>query len=82
MLLRIIFVVAFGWVCFITGAMVHAIIFDESSMSGVLRIDRSEKDEAPRVFLELERPLKDIMNKKEISLVVSTESYMSLDSQE
>lgn len=43
---------------------------------GTLRIDCSEPDEAPRVFLELYRDTGDISAMKTVTLNVSTISYI------
>ena len=44
---------------------------------GTLRIDRSEPDEAPLMFLELSTDPRNIVDKKHIMLDVSTKSYLS-----
>lgn len=44
---------------------------------GTLRIDRSEPDEPPRIFLELNKGVGDISNLKRVSLDVSTKNYIS-----
>lgn len=44
---------------------------------GTLRIDRSEPNEAPLLFLELSTDPRNIMNEKQIVLNVNTESYIS-----
>ena len=43
---------------------------------GALRIDRSEEDEEPRVFLELYHDTGEIGKKKTVTLNVSTENYI------
>jgi hypothetical protein len=44
---------------------------------GTLRIDHSEPEEAPLMFLELATDPRSIMSKKQVVLDVSTESYLS-----
>lgn len=44
---------------------------------GTLRIDRSEPDEAPLLFLELSTDPRNLMREKQVLLDVSTESYLS-----
>ena len=46
------------------------------SVSGVLRIDRSDQD-GPYMFLELNRDLHMIESKKYVMLKVNSESYIS-----
>lgn len=46
---------------------------------GTLRIDNSEPDEPPRMFLELSKGLGDISSLKRVCLDVSTENYISQD---
>ena len=43
---------------------------------GTLRIDRSEEDEEPRIFLELYSGTDDIGKRKTVTLNVSTENYL------
>lgn len=44
---------------------------------GTLRIDHSEPDEAPLLFLELSTDPRYIMREKQVVLDISTESYLS-----
>lgn len=43
---------------------------------GTLRIDKSEADEAPRLFLELETPLEQLQNIKVASFKVLNRNYI------
>lgn len=49
----------------------------KKSPVGTLRIDHSEPDEAPLLFLELSTDPRNIMHEKQVLLDVSTESYLS-----
>ena len=44
---------------------------------GTLRIDRSEEDEEPHIFLELYHDTSDIGSRKTVTLNVSTENYIA-----
>jgi hypothetical protein len=44
---------------------------------GTLRIDSSEPNEAPLLFLELSTDPRNIMHEKQVLVDVSTESYLS-----
>lgn len=44
---------------------------------GTLRIDRSEPDEPPRIFLELNKGVGDISKHMRVALDVCTESYIT-----
>lgn len=43
---------------------------------GVLRVDKSEEDESPKLFLELETPLESFQNLKTASFRVLNQNYI------
>lgn len=47
------------------------------SFVGTLRVDTSDPDDNPYMFLELSKNVKDVTNKKSVVLKVSTENYIS-----
>ena len=49
----------------------------EKKIVGTLRIDHSEPDEAPLLFLELSTDPRFLMKEKQIILDVDTKSYLS-----
>lgn len=46
---------------------------------GVMRIDRSDPDDSPYLFLELKSKINDLKNGDIVSFEVNTESYISHD---
>lgn len=69
-------------IALIVGSIVGSLVtlfLHRTKFVGTLRIDRSEPDEAPRIFLELHKGLGDISKVKRVSMDVSTENYISQD---
>lgn len=50
---------------------------DYDKVVGTLRIDSSDPEDAPYMFLELNRGTGDVSRRKVVTLKVSTESYLS-----
>lgn len=44
---------------------------------GTLRIDQSDPTEAPYLFLELDKPVESVMNKKIVTFRVNKKNYIS-----
>ena len=66
-----------GIIAFIMGFIVSNI--GKKKPIGTLRIDNSEPDEDPLLFLEIYTNPKNIMNEKQVLLDVNTKSYLSQD---
>lgn len=47
------------------------------SLVGTLRVDTSDPDDNPYMFLELSKDVTDVTSKKSVLLKVSTENYIS-----
>ena len=47
------------------------------SLVGTLRVDTSDPDDNPYMFLELSKNVTDVTSKKSVLLKVSTENYIS-----
>lgn len=62
----------------ITAAIIFACIFLKQNW-GSLRIDRSDPDEPPYIFLELYAEPSKIMQKKYVILKVKTENFIAHD---
>ena len=62
---------------FIFGMVVTLVLLCMSA--GTLRIDHSDPTEAPYLFLELDKPVESIMNKKCILFRVNKKDYISRD---
>lgn len=58
------------------GSFIERRLFTQKA-SGVLRVDSSESAEEPYIFLELTDGLASIKDKKQVVLIVNTESYLS-----
>ena len=58
------------------GISISAIIF-RAYWVGTLRIDRSDPDDGPYMFLELDKGVGDISKKKHVMLKISNESFIS-----
>ena len=58
------------------GVSISAIIF-RAYWVGTLRIDKSDPNEEPYMFLELDKGIGDISSKKHVVLRVSTKNYIS-----
>lgn len=54
-----------------------AMIIFKAYFIGTLRIDKSDPNEEPYVFLELDKGIGDISSKKHVVLKVSTKNYIS-----
>ncbi len=66
------------WLLFIAGVIIGLFIFymrNKSDICGNLRIDRSQKDEQPYLFLELSKEVKDICSKKYVVFRVRDENF-------
>lgn len=46
---------------------------------GTIRIDTSDPNDNPYLFLELDVPIKDFRNKKEVTCKINNKSYISQD---
>ena len=66
-------VIAFCMGAFL-GFILTKLIF-KSSLVGSLRIDTSDPDDGPYLFLELSKEIDDIRDRKQINLKVSNQSY-------
>ena len=62
----------------IIGCIITLIIFKKFQI-GDLRVDSSDPNDGPYLFLELYRGPHDIANKKYVVLKVNTQSYISHD---
>ena len=62
----------------VVGCLV-TLYWQRTKFVGTLRIDSSEPDEPPRMFLELNKGVGDISRLKRVSLDVSTKNYISHD---
>ena len=60
----------------IVGGVVIAWVFERKSI-GYLRIDQSDPDEAPYLFLELAKNIPTFRNKKFVTLKVKNENFIS-----
>ena len=66
------------WLSFIAGVIIGLFIFymrNKSDICGNLRIDRSQKDEQPYLFLELSKEVNDICDKKYVVFKVRDENF-------
>ena len=61
---------------YILGSLVTMLIF-RKFIVGVLRVDHSDPDDQPYMFLELYRSTDAVTSKKYVILKVSTENYIS-----
>lgn len=59
----------------IVGFIVHKLFMDKTSV-GFLRVDRSEPEEGPYLFLELHRGMEDILDKEYVRLKVKKEDLI------
>jgi hypothetical protein len=66
-----------SWVVAVGFGFIIANTKHKKAPVGTLRIDHSEPDEAPLLFLELSTDPRNIMHEKQVLLDVSTESYLS-----
>ena len=67
-----------GWIVAVgIGIVIGYDIRHKKAPVGTLRIDHSEPDEAPLLFLELSTDPRNIMYEKQVLLDVNTESYLS-----
>jgi hypothetical protein len=67
-------------VIFVLGLIIGLIAHGKSSSDepvGSLRIDTSDPDEGPYLFLELKNDPEEVMNKKYITLKVDIKNYIS-----
>ena len=71
MLLALLFILGI-----VIGGLVTAFIFIQVSV-GTLRIDRSDPNDVPYLFLELSTSPNEVGKKKYVMLKVSTENYLS-----
>lgn len=66
-----------GAICFIIiDAVFDKYIFNDKPV-GTLRIDRSDPDDSPYLFLELSTDPRELMKKDVVTLKVSTENYIT-----
>lgn len=61
---------------FLIGGVVIAVVLYEKPV-GTLRIDTSDPDEAPYLFLELSESVVKIYDKKQVTFDVNTQNYIS-----
>jgi hypothetical protein len=61
---------------YIIGAIVTMLIF-RAFLVGTLRIDRSDPNDRPYMFLELSKDVKSVSDKSYVMLKVSNENYLS-----
>lgn len=61
---------------FLVGGVVIAVVLYEKPV-GTLRIDTSDHDEAPYLFLELSESVVKIYDKKQVTFDVNTQNYIS-----
>lgn len=70
--MKIVIVLAIG---ILIGCIITKIIFQIGSI-GSLRIDTSDPDDEPYLFLELSKSVKHIYRQKYVTLKVNTKSYI------
>ena len=66
------------WLAFIAGIIIGLFVGylkGKSDICGNLRIDRSQKDESPYLFLELSKEVNDICGKKYVVFKVRNENF-------
>ena len=68
--------VIFLGIGFAIGCLATALIFREFIV-GTLRIDTSDPDDVPYMFLELSKDLRAIIHKKYVVLKVNTKNFIS-----
>ena len=71
-----------GLVLFLLGVLFGGVIFTfrtRSDVSGNLRIDQSDPDDQPYMFLELHRSYNELISKKYVLLRVRREDFISQD---
>src|SRR5574344_1527554 len=61
---------------FLVGGVVIAVVLYEKPV-GTLRIDTSDPDEAPYLFVELSESVVKIYDKKQVTFYVNTQKYVS-----
>lgn len=67
---------AFIVIGYLIGSVVTMLIF-RKFIVGVLRVDRSDPDDQPYMFLELSKSADSVTSKKYVILKVSTKNYIS-----
>ena len=70
-------IIAVFVISFAIGAIVTRIVLSRRA-SGDLRVDTSDPDDSPYLFLELGEDVRNIMRKKYVILEVKVENYISL----
>lgn len=60
----------------LTGCLLTCIIF-RLFVVGILRVDRSDPDDAPYLFLELSKDVRTVSGKKYVIFKVRNENYIS-----
>lgn len=73
LMLALVLMLGFG-IGFIFGR--RSPIWNKESLVGTLRVDTSDPD-GPYLFLELHTPISEVMRHKQVTMDVSTESYIS-----
>ena len=66
------------WLSFMAGIIIGVMVCcfrNKSDICGNLRIDRSQKDEQPYLFLELRKEVNDICSKKYVVFKVRDENF-------
>ena len=66
------------WLAFMVGIIIGMMSYyfrNKSDICGNLRIDRSQKDEPPYLFLELKKQVDDICGKKYVVFKVRDENF-------
>ena len=69
-------------IVFLAGVLIGTIIYAiavKTASVGTLRIDQSDPEDSPYLFLELEKNLSAIVSKKYVTMKVERKNYISHD---
>lgn len=69
-------IIAVAAISFVVGAIVTRVVLSRRA-SGDLRVDTSDPDDGPYLFLELKEDVRNIMRKEYVILGVKVENYIS-----
>ena len=61
------------------GGMVFFLVYLAARSIGTLRVDQSDPTEQPYLFLELDKPVESVINKKYVLFRVSKKNFISQD---
>ena len=61
------------------GGMVFFLIYLAARSIGTLRVDQSDPTEQPYLFLELDKPVENVINKKYVLFRVNKKNFISQD---